>query len=194
MGLVNSTPLRALLASRLIVLAAGLAGALVVPRRLAWWVFDPARLTDRLGQVGDVLAAPAVRWDSIHYLAIAQHGYTSESATVFYPLYPLLVRAFGFLIGSDAASGVMISLAALTVALVLLHRLTMLEVGRRAADVTVLLVAFAPLSLFFSAVYTESLFLALSVASIYAARRGRWKLPCGSADWLLSPASQGWAW
>jgi hypothetical protein len=43
----------------------------------------------------------------------------------------------------------------------------------------VLLVAFAPLSLFFSAVYTESLFLALSVGSIYAARRGRWRLACG---------------
>jgi Mannosyltransferase (PIG-V) len=179
MGLVNSTPLRALLASRLIVLAAGLAGALVVPRRLAWWVFDPARLTDRLGQVGNVLAAPAVRWDSIHYLAIAQHGYTSASATVFYPLYPLLVRALGYVVGSDPAAGVVISLAALAAALVLLHRLTALELGRRAADVTVLLVAFAPLSLFFSAVYTESLFLALSVGSIHATRRGRWKLACG---------------
>jgi hypothetical protein len=43
----------------------------------------------------------------------------------------------------------------------------------------VLLLAFAPVSLFFSAVYTESLFLALSVGSIYAARQGRWKLSCG---------------
>jgi hypothetical protein len=176
---VNSTPLRALLASRLIVLAAGLAGALVVPRRLAWWFFDPSGLTERFGAVGNVLAAPAVRWDSIHYLAIAQHGYAGASSTAFFPLYPMLVRVLGGAMGSDPAAGVAISLAALAGGLVLLHRLTTLELGRAAADVTVLLVAFAPLSLFFSAVYTESLFLALSVGSIYAARRGRWKLACG---------------
>lgn len=179
MALLRSAPLRALLVSRLIVLAAGLAGALLVPRRLAWWFFDPTEITERLGAVGNVLAAPAVRWDSIHYLSIAQHGYATAPATAFYPLYPLLVRASGVLLGSDVVAGVLVSLAALAVALVLLHRLTALELGRRAADVTVMLLAFAPLSLFFSAVYTESLFLALSVGSVYAARRGRWKLACG---------------
>jgi hypothetical protein len=172
-------PIRALIASRLLVLAAGIAGALAVPRRAGWWpAADPTRLTDRLGALGNVLAAPAVRWDSIHYLGIAQHGYATASSTVFFPLYPLLVRVVGFLLGSDVAAGVAISLAALAVALVLLHRLTSLELGPRAADATVLLLAFAPLSFFFSAVYTESLFLALSVGSIYAARQRRWKLAC----------------
>jgi hypothetical protein len=178
MALVRSTPLRALLASRLVVLAASLAGALVVPRRIGWWPADPARITERLGAIGNVLAAPAVRWDSLHYLAIAQHGYANAPQTAFYPLYPILVRVLGYVLGSDPVAGVVVSLVALGVALVLLHRLTELELGRRAADVTVL-VAFAPLSLFFSAVYTESLFLALSVGSIYAARRGRWRLACG---------------
>ncbi|MGN6871165.1 MAG: mannosyltransferase family protein [Solirubrobacteraceae bacterium] len=172
-------PIRALVASRLLVLGAGVAGALAVPRQVGWWpAADPTRLTERLGAVGNVLAAPAVRWDSIHYLDIAQHGYTSAASTVFYPLYPLLVRVLGTVLGSDPAAGVLISLAAFAVALVLLHRLTELELGRRAADVTVVLLAFAPLSLFFSAVYTESLFLALSVGSLYAARRERWRLAC----------------
>jgi hypothetical protein len=178
MGLMRNTPLRAVLASRLLVLAAGLAGALAVPRRLGWWPADPTRLTVHLGAVGNVLAAPAVRWDSLHYLDIAQHGYARAASTAFFPLYPMLVRGLGYVLRSDVAAGVAISLAALAVALVLLHRLTALELGRRAADVTVALLAFAPLSLFFSAVYTESLFLALSVGSIYAARRGRWKLAC----------------
>lgn len=176
-----NTPLRALLASRLVVLGAGLAGALMVPRRIGWWPADPTRITERLGWVGNVLAAPAVRWDSIHYLGIAQHGYTSMSATVFFPVYPMLVHLVGDVLGSEAGAGVVVSLVALLVALVLMHRLTTLELGRRAADVTVGLLAFAPLSLFFSAVYTESLFLALSVGSIYAARRGRWRLACALA-------------
>jgi mannosyltransferase PIG-V len=180
-GAVAHTPLPvgALLTSRLIVLGAGVAGALADPRRVGWWpAGDPTRITERLGAVGNVLAAPAVRWDSIHYLGIAQHGYTSAPSTVFFPLYPLLVRALGFLVGSDAGAGVAISLAAFAAALMLLHRLTELELGRRAADATVLLLAFAPLSLFFSAVYTESLFLAVSVGSLYAARQRRWKLAC----------------
>lgn len=173
-------PIRGLFVSRLIVLGAGVAGALAVPRRVGWWPkADPTWLSERLGAVGNVLGAPAVRWDSIHYLNIAQHGYPNATETVFYPLYPLLMRVVGFVVGSDAAAGVAISVGALIVGLTLLHRLTELELGRRAADVTVLLLAFAPLSFFFSAVYTESLFLALSVGSVYAARRGRWRLACG---------------
>jgi hypothetical protein len=162
------------------VLGAGIAGALLVPRQVGWWpTADPTRITEHLGAVGNALAAAAVRWDSIHYLGIAQHGYANASSTVFFPLYPMLVRATGYLLGSDPAAGIVISSAALAVALVLVHRLTAIELGPRAADVTVALLAFAPLSFFFSAVYTESLFLALSVGSMYAARQGRWKLACG---------------
>lgn len=173
-------PVRALVASRLVVLAAGIAGALMVPRRAGWWrLADPTRLTEHLGAIGNVLAAPSIRWDSIHYLGIAEHGYTSASSVVFFPFYPMLVRLLGFLVGSDPLAGVAVSLVSLAVALTLLHRLTTLELGPRAADATVLSLAFAPPSFFFSAVYTESLFLALSVGSIYAARQRRWALACG---------------
>ena len=54
--------------------------------------------------------------------------------------------------------------------------MTELELGRKPADGAVLLLAFAPLSFFFTAVYTEALFFALSVGSLYAARRERWWL------------------
>jgi len=176
LGRAGTLPLSALLISRVIVLVAGVAGALLVPRRLDWQAFDPSHLTSRLGALGNVLAAPAVRWDSIHYLAIAQHGYARPGDAVFFPLYPLLIRGLGFLIGSDPMAGVVISAACLAVAMTLLHRLTELELGRRAADATVLLLAFAPMSFFFTAVYTESLFLALSLGCVYAARRERWRL------------------
>jgi Mannosyltransferase (PIG-V) len=169
-------PVRAFLLSRLIVIGAGVAGALAVPRRAGWTMFDPLRLSARLGSVGNVLAAPAVRWDSIHYLAIAEHGYAVAGNTPFFPLYPLLVRVLGYVLGSDPLAGVAISTVSFAVALALLHRLTELELDRRAADATVLLVALAPLSFFFTAVYTESLFLALSLGALYAARRERWAL------------------
>jgi Mannosyltransferase (PIG-V) len=170
--------LRALLVSRLLVIGAGIAGTLV-GRRPGWWMFDPSGLSAHLGAVGNVLGASAVRWDAIHYLAVARFGYTRAASTPFFPLYPLLVRLLGDVLGSGPAAGVLISVFAFGVALRLLHRLTTLELGPRVADATILLVAFAPLSFFFNAVYTESLFLALSVGSIYAARRGRWKLAAG---------------
>jgi Mannosyltransferase (PIG-V) len=173
---MGTVPVRAIVASRVLVVAAGVAGALAVPRRQDWESFDPTRLTARLGSLGDVLAAPSVRWDSIHYLAIAEQGYTRPGEAVFFPLYPLLIRGLSFLVGSAPVAGVLISCACLAAALTLLHRLTELELGRRAADATVLLIAFAPLSFFFTAVYTESLFLALSLGCVYAARRERWRL------------------
>ena len=49
-----------------------------------------------------------------------------------------------------------------------------LELGEVPARAAVLVTAFFPTSLFFSAVYTEGLFLALSVGSFYSARRGWW--------------------
>jgi hypothetical protein len=69
---------------------------------------------------------------------------------------------------------VAISLVCFAVALVLLHRLVLLDASREVADATVMLVAFFPMSFFFSAIYTESLFLMLSLGCILQARRGRW--------------------
>lgn len=166
-------PLRALVVSRVIVLAAGVAGTLAVPRVDGWQTFDPGRISTSLGSVGNVLAASAVRWDSIHYLAIAQHGYSSAKDARFMPLYPIVIRAVSYLVGSAVLAGIVISVAAFVAAMILLHRLTELELGGAAAGSTILLLAFAPLSFFFSAVYTESLFLALSVGAFYAARRRR---------------------
>lgn len=165
--------LRVFILSRLLVLAAGVLG-LAAGRHPGWEVFDSSGVSAGLGGVGNQLAAASVRWDAIHYLAIASHGYQSASATAFFPLYPLLVGALGWLCGSTVVAGIAISLIAFALALVLLHRLAELELGREVADVTVALLAFAPLSFFFSAVYTESLFLALTVGCFLAARRGHW--------------------
>jgi hypothetical protein len=84
------------------------------------------------------------------------------------------VRGLGLGIGSDLVAGVVISLAAFGVALVLLYHLVALELDHELARATVLLMAFCPMAYFFSAVYSESLFLALSVGCIWQARTGRW--------------------
>ncbi len=137
--------------------------------------FDHAGLTRSFGEVGNALAAPAVRWDSNWYVDLASHGYRHEAVEpAFFPLYPLLMRALGELTGSVVVAGLAISMVAFAVALVLLGRLAELEMGPDAARRVAPLVAFFPAALFFSAVYTEALFLALEVGAFYAARRGRW--------------------
>jgi hypothetical protein len=135
---------------------------------------DVPALTQPFGQTVNDLLAPAARYDAVWYLGIAQHGYVTQYTTAFFPLLPLLLRAGGWVLGSPLVFGVLLSLGAALASLVLLHRLTALTLGERAARNAVVLQAFFPTALFLSAVYTESLFLALSLASVLCARRERW--------------------
>ena len=180
-GLGAHRLIAAVLASRLLILAAGGCASIFARRIDSWKVFDPTRISSSLGLVGNALAASSVRWDSIHYLEIARDGYFHPIDASYFPLYPLLLRTVGWVIGSSVWAGMLISAVSFTIALLLLHRLTELELGRRIADATVLALAFAPLSFFFTAVYTESLYLVLSVGALYAARRERWVLAAALA-------------
>jgi Mannosyltransferase (PIG-V) len=154
-----------------------LVSARIVPR------FSPPGFSSGMGGLANVLLGSGVRWDGPYYIDIAQHGYSAGTLArpVFFPLYPLLIRLAHYVVGSYAVAAVLVSLASLGGALLVLERLTTIELGASAARATVLLVAFAPLSFFFSAAYAESLFLLLSVASLLAARRDRWALAGGLA-------------
>lgn len=169
---------RALWTSRLVVIFCGLAGVVqigVAPGATA--SYDPTGLTAPFGYLANALVAPLARWDSVWYLTIARHGYAHvRERMAFFPLYPLLIHVLAVVTRSPLIAGVLISLVASMVALVLVHRLVALDFGEEVAATTVMLIAFCPVSFFLSAVYTEALFLALSVGCIYAARRERWWL------------------
>jgi hypothetical protein len=165
---------RALWVSRLLVWAAAVVAVLLFGLSDRAADFDPAGLTTPFGATGDVLAAPLGRWDSVWYLAIADGGYDGGARAAFFPLYPLLVRIAGVPFGSGLIGGALLSGALLGGALVLLHRLVALDHPRAVARNAVLVTALFPMSFFFSAVYSESLFLALSIGAVYAARLDRW--------------------
>ncbi len=127
------------------------------------------------GHLGHLLE-PLFHWDGYWYILIADRGYSIHAATTaFWPLYPLLIKA-----GYDLSTwpmpilGVILSNLALLGALVVLYRLVRLDYGDAVAGRTVWLLALFPTAFFFSAVYTESLFLLLTVASIYYGRTDRW--------------------
>jgi hypothetical protein len=116
------------------------------------------------------------RWDSIWFLRIAEDGYGSaeRAAAAFYPAYPAAVgvagRAFG---GHYVTAGILVSLAATLGALVLLYRLAEGRLGAEGARRAVLYLAVFPMAFFLQAVYSEALFLLLTVAAFLAAERGR---------------------
>jgi Mannosyltransferase (PIG-V) len=178
---------RALWISRLLVWVAGAGTVATLGFGPIRGAFDPPGVTRGFGWLGDLLAAPAARWDSAWYLVIAHYGYRPELGTytsardAFFPLYPLGLHALSDLGLQAVLAGVLFSLAAFALALYCLHRLTTLELagsGRPGsgdvAGLAVLVTALAPMAFYFSAVYSESLYLALSVGLFLCARRGRW--------------------
>jgi hypothetical protein len=155
--------------------------------------FDEPGLTHALA---DPLLAPLARWDSVWYLRIADSGYgDSAPRAAFFPLYPLLVRAVGTVFGGShgalLVAAYLISLAAFLAALVLLYRLTELELGRPLARPTLLLLAVFPAALYFGAPYSESLFLLLAVGAFYAARTDRWAWAGACAGLASATRSSG---
>jgi hypothetical protein len=154
----------------------------------AWLVFEPNRhpetarwddpsVTRDLGWVTDVWA----RWDSVWFLRIAEHGYgdLEGAAAAFYPLYPAAVGLLGRgFFGHYLLAGIVISLATTLVAFVLFHDLAETKLGAEGARRAVLYLALFPMALFLQAVYSEALFLLLSVAAFALAERRRF-LPTG---------------
>ena len=168
---------RAMLGSRVIVWGAGLlALALFGPKLAVSSAMDAGHLTDPFSSSALNFAfAPGARWDSVWYLGIAHGGYFSRGSSAFFPLYPMLIRLGTIPFGSSPLIvGLLISVMSMTAGLYLLYLLSRLDLGDTQARSTVMLVAFFPTALFLSAVYTEALFLMLSVGAIYAARLDRW--------------------
>lgn len=116
--------------------------------------------------------------DATRYLDIAQNGYTAEGENainlVFYPLYPLLIRLLGYVTGNLPLGGVMISQAGYCVASVLLYELILLDGDTRNAWDGVLLMALYPFSMFAMGLFTEGLFLVLTIGCMYALRKGKY--------------------
>jgi 4-amino-4-deoxy-L-arabinose transferase-like glycosyltransferase len=139
------------------------------PRAARW---DDPSLTHDLGAFTNVWA----RWDSVWFLRIAEHGYDAATgaASAFYPLYPATVAVLGrVLFGHYVLAGILISLAAGLGAFLLLYRLAEERLGAEGARRTVLYLAIFPFALFLQAVYSESLFLLLTLAAFALAERRR---------------------
>jgi len=122
-------------------------------------------MLDRLTQPGD----------AVRYLDIAQNGYVAQGENainlVFYPLYPLLIRLFSCLGGDMGVIGMLLSQVCFAFASVFFYELLLLDGDARTAWDGALLLNLYPFSVFAMGVFTEGLFLLLTVSCMYAIRK-----------------------
>jgi hypothetical protein len=164
------------LMTRILVLLIGYFGAITIPfaadapfvsaRATAWW--DLPR-----------------RWDAGWYLSIAKDGYqwtgdiASSQNLNFFPAYPLVVRSIASVFDIRHVSGeaalawtaTIVSIAAFAAALTYLYWFVEEQFGRAVAAKSVVLLASYPFAVFYSAAYSESLFLLAAIAAWYHFRR-----------------------
>lgn len=171
-------------ATRIGVLIVGFLGITMIgyaPNTPPWRVYE-----------NDLLNLP-VRWDAGWYLGVAEAGYiwkpeeaNAQQNIAFFPAFPMLMR-YGavFLARQTVWVGVLISFVAFFFALRYLFRLARATLDDDRALASVAFLATYPFALFFSAPYTEALFLLASVAAFYHFERdelihaGWWGLLAG---------------
>lgn len=114
-------------------------------------------------------------FDGVHYLTLAQKGYFGTALIqAFFPLYPLVIRFLETIQGNFLTSGLVISNLSFLLVLFLFKKLLRLD-GHDSFLAIILLLLF-PTSFFFGALYNESLFMVLALASFILARKKHWWL------------------
>jgi hypothetical protein len=127
------------------------------------------------------------RWDSFWYLDIARHGYPDTvgpispnlpySPYAFFPLWPMLIRGGGFLLGGHPVlAAYLLNLLLGGLLAVLVRMLFARAADERTADIGVLLFVFFPGTNVFSAAYSEPLALCFAAGTLLALGRQRWVL------------------
>lgn len=101
-------------------------------------------------------------FDGVHYLTLAASGYDGFGTQVFFPLYPMLGHFTAPFVTLFLVSNISVLLAG-----ILLFKLVKKHFDENTAKWSVLFLFAFPASLFFGAVYTESLFLLLLLLSFW---------------------------
>ena len=155
--------------SRAAVLVVGLVAvsAFGLPPRMPRITDDPVR---------NIVA----RWDAFWYWNVLDKGYqwTPDGAqhnVAFFPAFPVGMGAMSAVLRwHPLHAGLLLSLSAFLVATVFLYRLARESLDAERALAAVWLLAAYPFSVYYSAPYTESLYLLSVLATLYYFGRGRW--------------------
>lgn len=112
-------------------------------------------------------------WDGEQYIAISEIGHVGYKVA-FFPLLPLLIRignAFGI---QPLWTGLALAHIFAFLATVYLYKLALFDFNEQISKKALIMLLAFPSSFFLGAVYTEPLFLFLTIASFYYARKQNW--------------------
>ncbi len=119
-----------------------------------------------------------IRWDAPHFLSIAQYGYKNMGEEryliVFYPLYPLMIRIFYYVVRDYFWSGIFISNVSLLITCFYFYKLLRIDFSHVIAFNSIKYLLIFPFSFFLALTFTDSLFLALSILTLYNLRLKNW--------------------
>ena len=148
---------------------------------ILWLGFAAMRLTcgqPAAGFFGELHQLISRAGDVPHYVQIAAHGYQGAGETanniVFFPLYPMLMRAMAVLIPDYVTAGMAVSNLCLGAASAALYALLESELGGCRALRGLMLFSLMPFGFFMVGAYTESLFIALVTLCMLAIAKRRW--------------------
>ncbi len=116
------------------------------------------------------------QWDSGWYHRIARDGYSyvegRQSSVVFFPLYPLLMRAAGGAVGSVYLAGILVTVAAGVASAALFFTWVRDRLSPAAATASLLLFVLYPYAFFlFGAVYADAVFIAAVIGAFVLLER-----------------------
>jgi hypothetical protein len=153
-----------------------------------WTALEPANGPDSsayqiirapLDGLAHWLVEPFRNWDGTWYAMVAENSYSPDgpASAAFFPLYPWLMDLGSRLTGLSVETvGYIVSHLAFAGGLIVLYMLIRMDFNDSIARATIVALAVFPTAFFFSAIYTESLFLFLSVTCLWGARKNDWLL------------------
>lgn len=110
-------------------------------------------------------------WDTVHFISIAQKGYTHEHSLPFFPLVPLIARVLNF---SDVlTTAVLVNNLAFVISPVVLYKISTLFFDARFSLAASIFFVFNPASIIFSVFYTESIFTLVFLLGFFYTVTGR---------------------
>lgn len=155
--------------SRFYFLALAIIASMIIPLRSGY-------LGNELAKNVGYLTWIWANFDGKHYLNIATIGYKNFDFA-FFPLYPFTVFLVKELIQVPLVYiAQALSLIYFLLSLLIIYKIVKIDYKDNIAILTILVISFFPLSFFYHSIYADSLFLLLSTASFYFARKSKWIL------------------
>ncbi|XP_017763719.1 PREDICTED: GPI mannosyltransferase 2 [Eufriesea mexicana] len=165
--------------TRIIVLSLQFIFNILCPDHYADAFRSPIDHSERISLYDNIITylfSGLAKWDGEYFLHIAKYGYTYENTLAFYPLYPMLIRVTAIFIrtiffvlnihSSVLIAAVLINIICFVKSAVVFYDLSKVVLKASVAYKAAILYCINPATIFFSAIYSESLFAYLTYYSM----------------------------